>query len=380
MELAALRRNWEGFGREDPMWSILTVPGTRGGRWDERRFFSSGRQEVVRVLAHLRDLGWSPPQRRFLGRRRFALDFGCGVGRLTQALAEYFDVVDGVDIAASMIRRALEYNRHGARCRYRLNVRDDLSQFGTGEYAFVYSSYVLQHMPPELARRYVAEFVRLLSPDGVAVFGLPVDRVAPPPAHEPLPEEGFHGEHVLLAPVPATLRPGERAVLPARLHNRSPVDWPTRGERLVWLGARWEPLGGAPDDPARPESRSQTGFAALSAGGSAEVDLELTAPARPGRYLLRIGLVQEFVAWFPMQTEAVVEVAGEPAPEVDAPRMEMYTTPRAEVEAWVGEAGGRVVDVTGVLASNDAYFSAEYVGLTFTVARADGRVSAGLPA
>ncbi len=40
-----------------------------------------------------------------------ALDFGCGVGRLTQALADYFNEVAGVDVSPTMVNKALEYNK-----------------------------------------------------------------------------------------------------------------------------------------------------------------------------------------------------------------------------------------------------------------------------
>lgn len=48
--------------------------------------------------------------------RKHALDFGCGVGRLTQALAAHFDEVTGVDISPSMIKLAKKYSRHGDGC------------------------------------------------------------------------------------------------------------------------------------------------------------------------------------------------------------------------------------------------------------------------
>jgi SAM-dependent methyltransferase len=375
-DLAVLRQNWDGLGREDPLWSILTVPGTRGGRWTEPAFFASGRTEIGRVLAHLRDLGWTPPRRRALGTRSRALDFGCGIGRLTRALAEYFDLVDGVDIAPSMIRRALADNPYGARCRYVLNDRDDLARFDTGRFAFVYSSYVLQHMPPALAGRYVAEFVRLLRPDGVAVFGLPIARRPAPPPHEGLGEEAFVGGHEVLVPIPDRLRPRERVIVPVQVSNASLVDWPTRGERLVWLGARWERLDQPADGPAEAETRSATGYPVLPAGGQTTLDVELTAPAAPGRYRLHLDLLQEHVRWFERATRHEITVAGDPVVEPEPPHMEMYTTPFAEVRGWIEAAGGGLVDVTGVLASNEEYFDADYVGATFTVARQDGTVDA----
>jgi predicted TPR repeat methyltransferase len=51
-------------------------------------------------------------------KRDTALDFECGVGRVTQALCARFARCDGVDIAGSMIRLARQYNRFGDRCQY----------------------------------------------------------------------------------------------------------------------------------------------------------------------------------------------------------------------------------------------------------------------
>jgi SAM-dependent methyltransferase len=103
-----------------------------------------------------------------------ALDFGCGVGRLTQALAPHFVRVYGVDIAPSMIEQAEILNRHGENCRYLLNQSSDLSLFPDAMFDFIYSQIVLQHMAPRYALKYVAEFLRVLRPGGVAVFQLPV--------------------------------------------------------------------------------------------------------------------------------------------------------------------------------------------------------------
>ncbi len=102
-----------------------------------------------------------------------ALDFGCGPGRLTQALATYFDLVYGVDIAPSFLELARAYNRFGERCTYRLNEVDDLSVFGDQTFDLVYSARVLMHMNSSIAKNYIREFIRLLRPDGILVFQIP---------------------------------------------------------------------------------------------------------------------------------------------------------------------------------------------------------------
>lgn len=166
MEIQELRRHWDGMGQEDPLWAILTVPGKAGGRWSPEEFFATGRDQVARVFQELASLGVKV-------QRGAALDFGCGVGRLSQALADHFDAVHGVDIAASMITLAERHNRFGERCKYHLNEQDSLALFADGTFNFVLTLICLQHMEPRYAQKYLAEFARVLAPGGVLFFQLP---------------------------------------------------------------------------------------------------------------------------------------------------------------------------------------------------------------
>jgi SAM-dependent methyltransferase len=163
VSLDQLQDDWTRLGREDPLWAVYVAPGTKGGKWDVDEFFALGRREVDGVFAEFDRLGLKP------GRRR-ALDFGCGVGRLSQALAAHTDEVIGVDISPPMLEKARELDRSGGRCRFLLNEATDLALVDSGSVDVVYSSLVLQHMPPELARGYLREFVRVLAPGGVAAF------------------------------------------------------------------------------------------------------------------------------------------------------------------------------------------------------------------
>lgn len=174
MDLQLLKRNWEAFGRDDPLWAVLTEPTRRGGQWDPDEFFATGEREIGELFAELDELGISIAQGR-------ALDFGCGAGRLTQALADRFDRCDGVDIAASMVAAAEQLNRHGERVRYHVNASADLTLFVGETFEFALSYIVLQHMEPRYAKRYIAEFVRVLKVGAVAVFSLPTGRTTPPP-------------------------------------------------------------------------------------------------------------------------------------------------------------------------------------------------------
>src|SRR5438105_11020119 len=152
MTLEQLQRHWNAFGVSDPFWAILSDPAKRHGGWDTSEFFQTGADWIANVIRYVDSLGVQ------LGRRR-ALDFGCGAGRLTQALCDHFDRCDGIDIAASMLELAEQFNRHGERCQYHLNSANDLRLFPDGSFDFVYSLIVLQHMEPQYSKRYIGEFL-----------------------------------------------------------------------------------------------------------------------------------------------------------------------------------------------------------------------------
>jgi len=75
-----------------------------------------------------------------------ALDFGCGVGRLTRAMAAYFPECCGVDISPTMVRLAQEFNQDVPQCRFMVNEKDQLEEFRDGYFGFIYTSIVLQHI------------------------------------------------------------------------------------------------------------------------------------------------------------------------------------------------------------------------------------------
>jgi SAM-dependent methyltransferase len=163
--LERVRKQWTTLGEEDPLWAILSQPDKRGGGWDREAFFQTGVAETEDVL--------SSAQRLAPVRFGTAVDFGCGVGRLTQALAGRFERVIGVDIAESMIRKARELNRFPNACEYIHNVASDLAVLADGSADFLYSNITLQHVVPALARGYIREFLRVVRPGGHVIFQLP---------------------------------------------------------------------------------------------------------------------------------------------------------------------------------------------------------------
>jgi len=161
--LSGLRATWEHWGKTDPLWAILSEQGKENNQWNLQQFLETGEAEISALFLRLEQLGLTPPRDR-------ALDFGCGVGRLSQALARRFETVDGVDISESMLEMAQRLNRFEQRCTYHHNAQSNLRLFTDSSFTFIYSNITLQHIPPPLALGYISEFIRLLRDDGLAVF------------------------------------------------------------------------------------------------------------------------------------------------------------------------------------------------------------------
>jgi len=106
--------------------------------------------------------------------RDSALDFGCGVGRATRALADHFETCVGVDISETMIAEARRLAGGGTRCHFVTIQGGDLAQFESGQFDLVYSVLVLQHLEgSDAIRTVITELVRVCARRGLLVFQLP---------------------------------------------------------------------------------------------------------------------------------------------------------------------------------------------------------------
>lgn len=169
MDIHKLKENWNEWGKKDPLWGVLTWSDKKNNQWEPSEFFKTGEKEIESVFEYLNS-------RNIKLKNGHALDFGCGVGRLTQAMADKFNYVTGVDIAPSMIENANLYNSWGERCSYLVNDADNLEIFSDNSFDFVYTNIVLQHMEPRYSMKYLQEFIRILSVGGIAIFQIPSER------------------------------------------------------------------------------------------------------------------------------------------------------------------------------------------------------------
>ena len=153
-----MRRYWNERARLNAPWYVDTS--LNYDEPDLERFFETGRKIVSEAL----DGGPAP---RDTG---LAIEIGCGLGRITLALADRFDRVIGLDISSEMLERARETAPH-ERVTFVLGDGASLGQIGDGVADLVLTFTVFQHIPSvKVIETYIAEAGRVLRPGGVFVF------------------------------------------------------------------------------------------------------------------------------------------------------------------------------------------------------------------
>lgn len=166
-DLGDHRNDWEALGEIDPLYAILSAPSAKHGEWDEQAFLATGQADADRVMAACEALGL--PRHH-----RASFELGCGVGRITRALARRFDRSVGVDISQAMIDRAVSMNADRGNCEWFVNDVPDLRAFDDGAFDLVLSFIVLQHVPDRVAiSSYLREMARILAPGGALVVQMP---------------------------------------------------------------------------------------------------------------------------------------------------------------------------------------------------------------
>ena len=364
MSLSDLQRTWDELAAKDAMWAVLTGPVGSGREWDPDAFFRTGVDEIQFILDRVAAVGLALRSGR-------ALDFGCGLGRLTQALASHFERADGIDISTAMVERARALNRAGERVSYHVNSGDDLALFPADAFDFVYSSITLQHIPPQYSRRYIQEFFRVASPGGVVVFQIPSEPItARRPRTRQLDELPVDGCRAGIE-APARLRctAGEEITVPLVVRNASRRPWPALGREdesfSIRVANHWR-RGWFNRLLQRDDRRAQLPYD-LAPGEAVELGFVCNAPAKPGRYTLEFDVVQENVRWFESvgspTTRISVQVGEGRAGAAAGPpaRMDMHGIPRSECEALIAAAGGELVMVDETDSAGAGWSSYRYI-------------------
>lgn len=283
------RKYWDGFAATDPLWAVLAFPDKSDGRWTVSEFMSTGEREIALLFHRFAELQLRAPAGR-------ALDFGCGVGRLTQALARRMSGVVGADISPVMIDLARTLNRYPDRVEYICTAEAGLELLPPRTFECIYSNIVLQHVPSDISVRYLDEFFRLLAPGGLLVFQLPSHRQAHVDAEiTAMPDEAYSASIDLAGPVPRSVAAGSELALTLIVRNTSDHEWRQAQVGPLALGNHWLDGGGlmvAQDDGRAPLLQIVPPDLAWP------VLIKMRVPAVPGRYVSEVDLVHEGITWF----------------------------------------------------------------------------------
>jgi SAM-dependent methyltransferase len=284
---------WEQMAQSDPLWAILSDPTKKNRQWDIQRFFQTGHHEISPLFYHLDHLNIPVIKEK-------ALDFGCGVGRVTQAMAAYFDSVVGVDISETMIRLAEKFNQFPGKVRYVHNQADDLKVFPDEEFNFLYSNIVLQHLQPDIILHYLAEFIRIMRPGGILVFQLPSHLQSQNAIAEatckPMAKDAYQASILIRKTPNDPVGPETELTLDIHVQNTSQHDWIRNFYGPIRIGNHWLANDGDTmliQDDARtllPEE--------LLTGDECQVQLLIKTPPRKGDFVCEIDLVHEGISWF----------------------------------------------------------------------------------
>ena len=162
--------DWQRYGDEDPYFGVLSDPRFKGKKLDEAArtdFMATGERHADNLLRIVGEtLGEFP--------RAMALDFGCGVGRLTQGLARHFATVVGLDVAEGMLAEARWNAELDSLANLEYHSSLDPSQIMPRSYDLVHSYIVLQHIPVEIGEPIVAKLVDAVSEGGVGALHMTI--------------------------------------------------------------------------------------------------------------------------------------------------------------------------------------------------------------
>jgi len=164
-------RDWETLGASQPYWGVYTHPAHEGRQTldaeTSANFFASGEDFITWLDGNLQQKLGAPAS---MGS---ALDFGCGVGRLLLPLAKRAGRVVGVDSAASM-RAHCEAHLADAGLT-NATVVGSLDEV-QGQYDWVNTYIVLQHIEPARGYRYIKQLSALTARGGSLTVHLTIAR------------------------------------------------------------------------------------------------------------------------------------------------------------------------------------------------------------
>ena len=161
-----LAATWSAWGEREPYFSNVAHDKFKMNNIAESKseLFQTGAETLIQIEAIAQRQGID------LRAYRDCFELGCGVGRITAALASVFDTVYGMDVSTSHLRVAREALAN-ARARVELRTFDGLASIDALPRVDLFVSFsVLQHNPPPLAAKILDRILAKVRVGGAACF------------------------------------------------------------------------------------------------------------------------------------------------------------------------------------------------------------------
>ena len=168
-----VHRQWDKLGKQEPYWSVLTDSQYRMSNIAEHKesFYKSGAFDANLIDIFARRSGVTVP-------RGVCLELGCGVGRITQFLANQFEKVIALDVSNGNL--ALCRDLLQSKCINNVNLHE-IRQMQHFEFLpecdFFFSIIVLQHNPPPVQKYIIECILSKLRKGGFCLFQTPASLV-----------------------------------------------------------------------------------------------------------------------------------------------------------------------------------------------------------
>ncbi len=169
--MMSAEKDWMQWGAQDPYYGVLSCDKFRAQNFKLHKdeFFDSGESEIQMTLDRIATLYGNTS-------KTIAVDFGCGVGRLSIPLSRRYERVIGIDVSPGMLKEAgKNCAQAGASNVTFCSSPDDLASHSDGV-DLVVSRIVLQHIPPRIGIGLMAKLLSRIRPGGVASLHITTKR------------------------------------------------------------------------------------------------------------------------------------------------------------------------------------------------------------
>jgi ubiquinone/menaquinone biosynthesis C-methylase UbiE len=167
MKELASNKEWGKWGELDPLFGVSTWQNKEkdgSNPWIDQEFYQLGESDWKDFSRHWEMYGVN---------RESCLEIGCGVGRITNQLASYFNQVHAIDVSEKMIEYAKKHISSSS-VSFRLSKGVDIPLADQSVFS-VFSTHVFQHFDSlSVADWYFAEISRTMKTDGTLMIHLPI--------------------------------------------------------------------------------------------------------------------------------------------------------------------------------------------------------------